>query len=140
MNHFTVDVLTPSKVIARNIPAESLLVPTQRGEINILPDHTHLVTNLGTGILSVFGGSSDDDKFFTVTSGLCKILDNKITILAHTSEESCDLDIDRAQLALDNASNRLNDSELTVEEREKFSRKKERAQLRIQLSKSCPKK
>ena len=53
MNHFTVDVLTPNKVIARNIPAESLLVPTVEGQINILSGHTHIIAKLETGTISV---------------------------------------------------------------------------------------
>lgn len=135
MNNFTVDVLTPAKTVAREIPAESLLVPTERGQINILKDHTHLVTKLGTGVLSVFGGSADPDRYFSITTGICKILDNKITILAHTSEEDFKIDISRAKEALKNAKNILATSDsLSDEEVEKYQRKIIRAQLRIQLA------
>ena len=56
MNYYTVEILTPSKIIAKKMPAESLLIPTTRGQINVLEDHTHIVTKLAPGILSVFGG------------------------------------------------------------------------------------
>jgi F-type H+-transporting ATPase subunit epsilon len=135
MNHFTVDILTPEKVIARNIPGESLLIPTIRGQINVLPEHTHVVTRLSTGIVSVFAGGDDQDREFSVTHGICKVLDNKVTVLAHTSEESRNIDVDRAKRALENANSMMSsDKHLTEEEMVKYQRKAERAELRIQLS------
>lgn len=134
MNYYTVDILTPSKIVAKDIPAESLLVPTVRGQINVLAQHTHIVSKLETGMVSVFGGADDPDRFFTVSTGVCKVLDNKITILAGTSEEKAEIDLDRAEEALKNAEKMLNTEALTDEEYAKWQRKKERAQLRIQLS------
>lgn len=134
MNYFIVDILTPSKIIAKNVPAESLLIPTSRGQINVLEGHTHLVTKLSTGVLSLFGGADYADRNFLVTVGVCKILDNKIIILANTSEESTDVDVERAKLALARAEEKLKHSEgLSLEEVDKYTRKVERAKLRIQL-------
>jgi F-type H+-transporting ATPase subunit epsilon len=134
MNYYTVDILTPSKIIAKNVPAESLLIPTTRGQINVLEDHTHLVTKLSPGILSVFGGADYADRNFFVTVGVCKILENKITILANTSEESGEVDVERAKLALSRSEEKLKHSEtLSLDEIEKYTRKVERAHLRIQI-------
>jgi F-type H+-transporting ATPase subunit epsilon len=134
MNYFTVDILTPSKIVAKDIPAESLLVPTVKGQINVLAQHTHIVSKLETGLISVFGGADDADRFFTVSTGVCKVLDNKITILAGTSEEKQEIDQVRAEEALKNAEEVLNTQALSDEDYQKWQRKKERAQLRIQLS------
>lgn len=134
MNYYTVEILTPSKIVAKNVLAESLLIPTSRGQINVLEDHTHLVTKLSPGILSVFGGADYADRNFFVTVGVCKILENKIIILANTSEESTDVDVERAKLALARAEEKLKQPEsLSLEEVEKYTRKVERAKLRIQI-------
>lgn len=134
MTHFTVDILTPDKVVAKDMPAESLLVPSVKGQINILVDHTHIVSKLETGMVSVFGGADDPDRYFSVSTGICKVLDEKIIILANTSEESHEIDLERAQQALDYAEDRLQNSEsLTDEEYTKYNRKIERAKLRIQM-------
>jgi F-type H+-transporting ATPase subunit epsilon len=134
MNYYTVDILTPSKIIAKNLPAESLLIPTSRGQINVLEDHTHLVTKLSPGILSIFGGADYADRNFFVTVGVCKILENKVTILANTAEESSDVDVERAKLALTSAEEKLKQLDgLSIDEQEKYARKVERAKLRIQL-------
>ena len=133
MKYFTVDILTPSKIIAKNIPADSLLIPTSRGQINVLEDHTHLVTKLSNGILSVFGGSDYGDKHFFVSEGVCKILEKKITILTNVSEEDKDVDVPRAKLALEHAEGLLKNSDLSPEEAEKIQHKAEMAKLRIQV-------
>lgn len=135
MNYFTVDVLTPEKVVAKDVPAESLLIPTVRGQINVLPHHTHLINRLSTGVLSIFGGADDPDRHFSVTYGICKVLEDKVIIMSHTSEENREISAERAQQALDAALERLNSGEaLTDAEVEKYRRKVERAQLRVQLS------
>jgi F-type H+-transporting ATPase subunit epsilon len=133
MNNYTVDILTPSKIVAKGIPAESLLVPTVRGQINVLKDHTHIVSKLSTGIVTVFGGEDDPDRYFSVTTGVCKVLDNKVIVLANTSEEDHEIDVDRAKEALKHAQEQLQSS-LTDEELTKYRRKVERAQLRVQLA------
>jgi F-type H+-transporting ATPase subunit epsilon len=135
MNHFTVDILTPDKVIAKGIPAESLLIPTVRGQINVLPNHTHVVTRLSTGLLSAFGGADDPDRHFTISHGICKVLQDKVVIMSHTSEECHEIDKDRAEKALAFALEMLAGKEaLADDEIEKYQRKAERAKLRVQMS------
>ena len=135
MKYFVVDILTPSKIIAKGIPAESLLIPTVRGQINVLENHTHIVTKLSTGVLTVFGGPDYADRNFIVTDGVCKILENKVTILANTAEESSDVNVERARLSLQNAEEKLKNTEgLTFEEVDEYVQKAERARLRLQLA------
>ena len=135
MKYYTVDILTPSKIIAKAIPAESLLIPTVRGQINVLENHTHIVTKLATGVLTVFGGPDYADRNFIVSSGVCKILENKVVILANTAEESTEVNVERAKLSLQNAEDRLKNTEgLSAEEVDEYVQKAERARLRIQLA------
>ncbi|AUO00126.1 ATP synthase F1 subunit epsilon [Bacteriovorax stolpii] len=135
MKYYTVDILTPSKIIAKSIPAESLLIPTVRGQINVLENHTHIVTKLSTGVLTVFGGPDYADRNFLVSNGVCKILENKITVLANTAEESTDVNVERAKLSLQNAEEKLKNTEgLSLEEIDEYVQKAERAKLRIQLA------
>jgi len=134
MKYFTVEILTPSKIIAKGIPAESLLIPTIRGQINVLENHTHIVTKLATGVLTVFGGPDYADRSFALSTGVCKVLENKIVILSNTAEESTDVDVERAKLALKNAEEHLkNPDGLSAEEIEKFQHKADLAKIRIQI-------
>lgn len=135
MKYYTVDILTPSKIITKAIPAESLLIPTVRGQINVLENHTHIVTKLATGVLTVFGGPDYADRNFLVSSGVCKILENKVVILANIAEESTEVNVERAKLSLQNAEDILKNTEgLSIEEVDEYVQKAERAKLRIQLA------
>ena len=138
-NFFTVDILTPNKAVATNIPARSLFIPTERGQINVLENHTHIVTKLSTGELSLFGGADDPDRHFSITTGICKVLDKKVVILANTSEEFHEIDTARAEKALENATAMLKKDALTDVQYQKYQRKQERAKLRLELSKKYSK-
>ena len=134
MKYFTVDILTPSKIIAKGILADSLLIPTVRGQINVLENHTHIVTKLAPGVLTVFGGADYADRNFALSSGVCKILENTVTILANTAEESTDVDVERARLTLKNAEDHLKNTDgLSLEEIEQYRTKVELAKIRIQV-------
>jgi F-type H+-transporting ATPase subunit epsilon len=135
MNFFTVDILTPFRVIARNIPAESILIPTRQGQINVLPEHTHIITQLDTGTLSIFGDGDDVDKHFSISTGVCKVLGNKVVIMADICEQQHEIDFDRAKRALEFAQSKLNSTDgMSLDEITKFQRKVERARLRIQIA------
>ncbi len=134
MKYYSVDVLTPSKIVAKGVNAESLLIPTTRGQINVLENHTHMVTKLSTGVLSIFGGADYADRNFVLSEGVCKILEDKIVILANTAEESTDVDVERAKLSLKNAEEHLRNTDgLSFEEIEHCQNKAERAKIRIQV-------
>ncbi len=129
---FTLDLLTPNGAIVKNVECDEVLIPTCRGEINILPDHTHVLTTLGTGILTVRKGETK--KYYSITHGTCKILGDKISILSSTSETADKIDIDRAKRALEKAEKKLKGEEsLTEVEMIKFQRKLERAKTRIEI-------
>ena len=135
MNCFTVDILTPGRVLAKALPAQSILVPTLKGQINLLEGHTHIITRLTTGTLSVFGGSEDPDSHFSITAGTGRVLGEKVTILADVAEGANEIDEERAKRALDNARNMLANKSLSSWEFVKYERKLERAKLRLHLAK-----
>ena len=134
-NHFIVNIFTPEKVVSQNIPVASLLVPGVNGQMNILPDHTHIIAQLMTGELSLFGGVNDPDRYFCISYGFCKVLKEQIVILATTAEENNEIDFERAQRSLKNAEEILSSGKnLSDWEIEKYRRKVERAKLRIQIA------
>ena len=135
-NHFIVNIFTPEKMVGQNLPAASLFIPSVNGRMNVLPDHTHIIAQLGTGELLLFGGSDDSDRYFCITHGICKILKKEVVVLATNAEESKDIDAERAKKSLQNAQDILTSGKnLSDEEIEKYRRKIERANLRLQMAK-----
>ena len=135
MSHFKVDILTPSSVVARGLGASSVLVPTERGEINLLPQHTHLMAKLDTGALRL-EDNGGKEKLFFITKGVCKVLKDKITILTAAGEEDCDINFSRAQKSLEESKLKLESAEVFQDgEREELEEKNRRARTRLEIIK-----
>jgi F-type H+-transporting ATPase subunit epsilon len=133
MAAFKLNIFTPQGVVVRNLECDSFLIQTVRGQVNVLPEHTHFLTELGTGILTA--KTSDGDRHFSTTAGTCKILKNEVTILSFTSEIPDKIDIERATKAKELAAKKLLGGEsLSDQELTKYRRKLERAEVRLKLA------
>ena len=133
MAAFKLNLYTPKGVVVRDLECSEIVVPTVRGEIDILPGHTHILTELGPGILTA--KTSSGPRYFSVTAGLCRVMQDTVTILSFTSERAQDIDLDRAKAARAKAASRLAGGEsLNDVELIKFRRKLERAEARIRLA------
>ena len=85
MASFKLNVFTPNGVVVKGLDCDELMIPTCRGEINVLKDHTHILTELETGVVTA--KTDLGTRHFTVSAGLCKVLKDDVTILAMTSED-----------------------------------------------------
>ena len=132
MSNFKLNIYTPSGIVVDSIPCEELSIPTETGVISVLKGHTHIITNLGTGVLKA-KIASGQVRHFTMAGGLCKVLGDTVTILAKTSETGEDIDHERAKAALAKAESRLQGQVASVEVI-KFQRKVERAKNRIKVA------
>jgi F-type H+-transporting ATPase subunit epsilon len=130
---FKLNLFTPKGVVIKELECNDIIIPTVRGEINVLPDHTHILTELSTGVMTA--KTSMGVRHFTITAGLCRVLKDTVTILSFTSEKSDEIDIERAKAAKAKAIDRLSGREnLSDIDLIKFRRKLERAELRIRLA------
>lgn len=130
---FKLNLYTPKGTVVKGLECNDLVIPTVRGEINILPEHTHILTELSTGLMTV--KTPMGTRHFSVTAGLCRVLKDTVTILSFTSEKAEDIDVERAKAAKAKASDRLSGKEsLSDVEYIKFRRKVERAELRLRLA------
>jgi F-type H+-transporting ATPase subunit epsilon len=130
---FKLNLFTPKGVVIKDLECNDITIPTVRGEINILPEHTHILTELSTGILTA--KTSIGTRHFSVTAGLCRVLKDTVTVLSFTSETAATIDIERAKSAKAKAMDRLSGKEsLNDVDLIKFRRKLERSELRIRLA------
>ncbi len=132
MSFFKVDILTPNKAIAKDLEVDSLLVPTVSGQINLLPNHTHILEKLDTGILVVKTKNGDD--YFSITTGVCKLIKDKVVILTNVCEHISELDFERAKTAKTKAQEKLNASAgMDQTDFIKYYRKLDRAEMRLKM-------
>jgi F-type H+-transporting ATPase subunit epsilon len=133
MAAFKLNLFTPKGTVIKDLECNEITIPTVRGEINILPEHTHILTELSTGVLTA--KTPMGSRHFSVTAGLCRVLKDTVTVLSFTSERAEDVDLERAKAAKSKALDRLSGKEnLTDVDLIKFRRKLERADLRVRLA------
>jgi len=104
---FELEVATPDRLIVREQVADAQ-VPGKDGYLGILPDHAPLLTELGAGALTyTVGGASHT---VMVGGGWMEVLSASVRILATVAEKPNEIDLKRAQGALDRADKRLKES------------------------------
>ena len=72
-----IEISTPNKSIAPQ-EVSQVLLPTEKGEAMILPGHAHLVTRLGTGMLSI--QAKGKNKTFEISGGIAEIKNDHIVV------------------------------------------------------------
>jgi F-type H+-transporting ATPase subunit epsilon len=101
------EIVSPDKVVyAEDI--SMLIVRSTGGELGILPKHAPLVTGLQPHAMRVrLNGSDRDEQLIAVSGGFMEVTPEKITVLATAAEQPIDIDINRAQRAMDRAKERI---------------------------------
>jgi F-type H+-transporting ATPase subunit epsilon len=130
MSNFNLNIYTPNGVVITGLSVDEALIPTATGIINVLKGHTHLISEIGTGILEARTGTSKQS--FTLAGGLCKVLGKDITIVAKSAESSDSIDVERAKAAQAKASEKLASGTASAEVL-KYQRKIARAKNRIKI-------
>ncbi len=91
------ELVTPERVVLKEEVLQAT-IPTQSGEITILPDHIPLVSILAPGVIELKKGTGENE-VMSVSGGFVEILKNKIVILADTAELAVELDEQRIEEA-----------------------------------------
>jgi F-type H+-transporting ATPase subunit epsilon len=81
---FQINIATPEKLILET-HAETAQIPGKDGYMGILPGHAALLSELGTGTLSVTSGGQTQS--FTITGGYVEVRDNHVRVLVDKVEQ-----------------------------------------------------
>ncbi len=98
------EIVTPEKPILREV-VDEVIVPGLGGELGILPDHTPLISELQTGILTYRIGN--DRKTILVSGGFVEVLPGSVSVLADIAERPEEIDVERAMRARERAEKRV---------------------------------
>ncbi len=129
------EVVTPKKLVVSE-EVQIVAAPGTLGEFGVLIGHTPFMTTLKTGTIR-YTDVNGVERFVFVSGGFAEALPDKVTVLAESAERRRDIDIERAQAALERAHKRL-EEDRTRDDID-FARAKaalERAINRIKLAKT----
>jgi F-type H+-transporting ATPase subunit epsilon len=125
------EVVTPEKRVLDE-KVDSVTVPGLNGEMQLLPGHTPLISQLKSGILSYAQGSASQR--LMVSGGFIEINNNRVSVLTEIAETSDEINTALARIERDEAEKALGGWSGTEEELEEVKNKLERAQARLQLT------
>lgn len=97
MNSIQFELTTPERVVVKTA-YDSITIPTQEGEITVLPGHIPLVANLAPGVLTVRKGK--DEEYLAVSGGFIEFQQgDRLIVLADTAERAEELDLQKIEEA-----------------------------------------
>ncbi len=124
------EIITPErKVLSEAV--EEVIVPGLEGELGILPQHTPLISQLKTGVLTYRQGS--EKRSVHVSGGFVEVLPERVSVLSDVAERPEEIDLARAQRARERAEKRLSSLGEDIDFR-RAELKLQRALIRIQLA------
>ncbi len=100
MKPFHLQIVTPEGILFEG-EAESLLVRTADGDVEILRGHTDLFAPLGTGRARLI--LEGKERFASCSGGFLSVVSGEVCLAAITFEFADTLDIDRANRARERA-------------------------------------
>src|SRR4029077_1566665 len=128
---FTLEVVTPMRLIVRETVREAQ-IPVLGGYIGVLPGHTPLLAEMGIGELSYHVG--DRVHSCTAIGGFVEELGDRVIVLADRAERAEEIDVPRAQAALERAQRRLATPNDPNADGKRAEQALERAQVRLQVA------
>lgn len=93
-------IVTPERTVLES-EIDQLTLPTQEGEITVLPGHIPLISVLSPGELIAREG--EKETAMAVSGGIVEVRKNEIVILADTAERAEEIDLKRAEEARERA-------------------------------------
>jgi len=128
---FTLNLVTPEKRVVTDVEIDEVIVPGERGQLDILPGHAPLVTTLQTGIMKYRLRGESELHTAVVSWGYCEIHPLGVTVLADLAESVEEIDRAQATAHLETVQQTLLDPLLEADQIEVWQRKLEHARARI---------
>lgn len=83
-------IVTPERVVFEDAEVDAAILPTEEGEITVLPHHIPLVSLLKAGVLRLKKGS--DEISIAVSTGIIEVDGKSVVVLADTAERADELE------------------------------------------------
>ena len=97
-------IITHERIVFEG-EVDELVIHTTSGQIGILKDHVPITTALEIGVTKAKIG--EKYKYFATMGGVFQFSNNNAVILTDVCEDSCDIDVARANAAKERAEARL---------------------------------
>lgn len=125
-----VEIVTPQKILFSG-EVDMITVPGADGVMGILKGHAPLISTLSIGELTLH--MPDEQTFIAISGGVVEVRPDKVTVLADVGENADDIDIARAEAALERAQQSLTENP-PAEHRAPLLESVRRSSLRLRVA------
>jgi F-type H+-transporting ATPase subunit epsilon len=130
-SHIQLEIVTPDRQVVHDL-VESVTIPGKGGYLGILPGHAPLLSELRTG--EVVYTRDGTKHYLAVSWGFAEVLPGRVIILVQTAERAEEIDLARAERALERAEERLKKFTDATIDAERAREAYERALARLQAA------
>ena len=109
------EVVTPEKQLLSQ-EVDEVIAPGSEGDFGVLPGHCHFLSTLRIGELRYRLG--DRTNHMAILWGYAEVTPTKVTVMAEIAEKAEDIDVNRAQAAVEKAEQRVKAGGLPSEVKE----------------------
>jgi F-type H+-transporting ATPase subunit epsilon len=127
---FQLEVATPERLIVEERVSEAQ-VPARDGYFGVLAGHAPLVAELQSGVLSYV--TEGRLRYLAIHGGFVEVLQDNVRVLADIGERAEEIDVARAQAALQRAQKALEDPHVNVDPASALA-EMQRAQARLEAA------
>jgi len=127
---FQLEVATPERLIVEERVTEAQ-VPARNGYLGVLPGHAPLVAELQSGVLSYVAEGTT--RYLAIHRGFVEVLPDHVRVLADIGERAEEIDVARAQAALERAQKALEDTHVNADPAAALA-EMQRAQARLEAA------
>jgi len=106
MATFSIEIVTPTRVITEE-NVSYLRCPGVDGSFGVMAGHTDGIIALSVGEVKVEVGNKE--KWIATSGGFADISSEKVLLLLETAEQSFEIDVERAKMAMKRAKDRIDE-------------------------------
>ena len=100
----TLEIVTPDRALV-STEVDEIQLPGSEGYFGVLPGHTPMLAMLQVG--EMWYRIGQEKHFLAVAFGFVEVMPDRVTVLAQIAERAEDIDVNRAQEALQRAKDRV---------------------------------
>ena len=132
MSEFQLAVVAPDRSVVEE-SVQSVVLPGTEGYFGVLAGHAAAISSLKPGLVE-YVNSANEKHVIAVSGGFAEVTGKRVTVLADAAERASDIDVARAERALDQARKALR-GEATGITSEEATAELERAMNRMKAAK-----
>lgn len=102
------EVVAPDKTLL-TVTVDSVTIPGMDGDFSVLPGHTPFLAALRNDVMTT--RSNTNTKRYAINGGYAEVRDNKVIVLTQTVEAADEIDVERAKKAHERAERKLRGEE-----------------------------